>query len=336
MKSTALKARTGHGVVAVEGYGVRIAVQLIDASDGAQIWTHRFEDTLEDIFALQDAVALAVAGKVEPSIVSAEYNRVTAGTVRHTGCYDLYLRASASWVQDSRKAFELLEHAIELDPFFAPALALAAHLSRNFYLIEGYVEDRSPYRDKAINLARRALDVAGSDAIVLANVAVVLGPLEGDLDAALALVDRAISLNPGSAEVWIYSAELRVGADDARAIQDAETSMRLDPLSPIRGVQLFHLASALFSQRRFAEALVPLRELAQIHHAAMSCWALYFMAASLGHLGQIDAAREALARARILDPSKDPRNDSPMGLGKVGQQLFHDGIALAEGEAAKG
>ena len=62
----------------------------------------------------------------------------------------------------------------------------------------------------------------------------------------------------------------------------------------------------------------------------MSCWALYFMAASLGHLGQIDAAREALARARILDPSKDPRNDSPMGLGKVGQQLFHDGIALAE------
>src|SRR5579859_141041 len=42
---------------------VRITVQLIDASDGAQIWTQRFDDTLEDVFALQDKVALAAAGK---------------------------------------------------------------------------------------------------------------------------------------------------------------------------------------------------------------------------------------------------------------------------------
>ena len=322
------------GSVRKAGNRVRIAVQLIDAADGAQIWTQRFEDTLEDIFALQDQVALAVAGKVEPSIASAEYSRVTAGTVRHTGCHDLYLRATASWVQDSRKAFEHLERAIELDPYFAPALALAAHLCRNFYLVEGYVEDRDPYRDKAIKLARRALEVAGSDAIVLANVAVVLGALESDLDGALALVDRALSLNPGSADVWIYSAELRVFADDARAVQDAETSLRLDPLSPIRGVQLFHLASALFSQRRFADALTPLRELAQIRHAVMSSWVECLMAASLSHLGQNEAGREAIARTRILDPDWGLPSDLPMGLSKIGQQLVVEGIEALKASPA--
>ena len=55
------------GSVRKAGDRVRIAVQLIDAADGAQIWTDRFEDTLEDVFALQDRVALAVAGKIEPA-----------------------------------------------------------------------------------------------------------------------------------------------------------------------------------------------------------------------------------------------------------------------------
>jgi TolB-like protein len=322
------------GSVRKGGERVRIAVQLIDATDGTQIWAHRFDDTLEDIFELQDRIALSVAGKVEPSIISAEYDRVTAGAARHTGCHDLYLRAATSWVQDGPKALELLERAIELDPFFAPALALAAHLCRNFHLVEGFVEDRSGYREKAIKLAHQALAIAGSDAIVLANVAVVLGPLEGDLDAALTLVDRAISLNPGSADVWIYSAELRVLADDPRAVEDAETSLRLDPLSPIRGVQLFHLASALFSQRRFADTLSPLREIAQTGHAVLTPWVEMMMAASCGHLGHREAARDAIMRARVLKSDLDLRTDVPMGLGTVGQQLLRDGLALVEEKAS--
>lgn len=322
------------GSVRKGGERVRIAVQLIDATDGTQIWAHRFDDTLDDIFELQDRIALSVAGKVEPSIVSAEYSRVTAGAARHAGCHDLYLRATTSWVQDAPRALELLERAIELDPAFAPALALAAHLCRNFHLVEGFVEDRSGYREKAINLAHRALAIAGDDAFVLAHVAVVLGPLEGDLDAAIALVDRAISLNPGAADVWIYSAELRVAADDARAVEDAETSLRLDPLSPIRRVQLFHLASALISQQRFADSLMPLREIAQAGHAIMTPWAEVMIAASCGHLGHLEAARDAVTRARVFKSDLDLRTDVPMGLGTVGQQLLRDGLALVEEKAS--
>src|SRR5580658_406402 len=72
---------------------VRIAVRLVDASDGAQIWADRFEDTLEDVFALQDKVALGVAGAIEPTVRAAEIRRASKGPTENMGSYDLYLRA---------------------------------------------------------------------------------------------------------------------------------------------------------------------------------------------------------------------------------------------------
>ena len=56
---------------------VRIAVKLVDAIDGSQVWTDRFEDTLTDIFALQDRVALSVAGAIEPAIWQADSVRIS-------------------------------------------------------------------------------------------------------------------------------------------------------------------------------------------------------------------------------------------------------------------
>ena len=49
----------------------RIIIKLIDAGDGSLIWTERFEDTLEDVFALQDRVALRAAGTIEPTVQTA-------------------------------------------------------------------------------------------------------------------------------------------------------------------------------------------------------------------------------------------------------------------------
>jgi adenylate cyclase len=74
---------------------VRINVKLVDAADGAQIWGERFEDTIEDIFALQDKVALSVAGVLEPALREAEIKRVALRPPTHLGAYDLYLRAQA-------------------------------------------------------------------------------------------------------------------------------------------------------------------------------------------------------------------------------------------------
>ena len=84
------------GNVRKAGARVRISVQLIDAGDGAQVWADRFEDTLDDIFALQDAVALNVTAVIEPTVQTAEVRRAGKRPTDNMGSYDLYLEGKAS------------------------------------------------------------------------------------------------------------------------------------------------------------------------------------------------------------------------------------------------
>jgi len=53
------------------GNRVRISAQLIDATSGAHLWADRFDGLLEDVFELQDKVAISVAGVIEPTPVRA-------------------------------------------------------------------------------------------------------------------------------------------------------------------------------------------------------------------------------------------------------------------------
>jgi adenylate cyclase len=118
------------GSVRKAGVRVRIAVKLIDAADGAQVWADRFEDTLEDVFALQDRVALSVAGVIEPAVREADARRATARPTESIGSYDLALRGMARYRSfardDLRAGLDMLNRAIALDPSYGMALAMTA------------------------------------------------------------------------------------------------------------------------------------------------------------------------------------------------------------------
>ena len=73
------------GSVRKSGNRIRIAVQLADTADAAQIWADRFEGTLEDVFELQDQVALSVAGVIEPRVQEAEIQRASKRPTENMG-----------------------------------------------------------------------------------------------------------------------------------------------------------------------------------------------------------------------------------------------------------
>ncbi len=311
---------------------VRISARLIDATDDVQIWADRFEDTLEDVFAIQDRVALSVAGVIEPTIQGAEVRRAAARPTENMNSYELFLRATPLAQTLARdevfRAVDLLNQAIDLDPNFGLALSLAAlcHSSIAAYELSA---DPEFHRLNCRDLVKRALAADGDNPEVLARAANALGGVEESLQGPLALIDRSIGLNPGSAYGWFVSGRLRILAGQAdRAADDLETSMRLDPRSFFRRAhQLLCLGIARFEQGRFAEAAPLLRESLEMRPAPM---VLTVLASCLGHLGQAAAAREALARYRQqTDASvdgwsaqlRDPRH----------RRLFLDGIALAEG-----
>jgi len=318
------------GSVRRSGDLVRIALKLLDATDGSQIWAERYDGTLEDVFALQDRVALNVVGVIVPTVQNAEIRRASSRPTGNMGCYDLFLRAlalvSAYEKAEAFAALELLDRAIALDSRYAVAMALAAYTHAQV-VVSGWSDDPAHHRRLALDLARRAVQLADDDAEVLSWVTGAYLPLDEHFDDSIVLIDRSLALNPGSSLAWLMSGWLHAAAGDAdRAVEHFEMSMRLDPCSSDRGYQLSGIALARFGQGRYAEAAALLRESLQLQPTVSINQAL--LAACYGHMGEADAARASIASYRALS-SRELHDRVTLFRRPEHRKAYLDGIDLA-------
>ncbi len=72
---------------------MRVTAQLVDATSSVHVWADRYEGGLQDVFALQDEITLAVVGAIEPQLRLAELERTRSKPTDNLDAYDLYLRA---------------------------------------------------------------------------------------------------------------------------------------------------------------------------------------------------------------------------------------------------
>jgi adenylate cyclase len=125
---------------------------------------------LEDVFELQDRVAVSVSGVIEPALQAAEMRRSAARPTADLTAYDLYLRALATFFPITQgrvfEALALLEQAISIDRHYGPAVALAA-ICHMTLVRDGWAAEPETSRRKGIELARLALDVAEKDHVSL-------------------------------------------------------------------------------------------------------------------------------------------------------------------------
>jgi adenylate cyclase len=321
------------GSVRKGGNQVRITAQLIDAANGAHLWAGRFDGSLENVFELQDKVAISVAGVVEPTLQAAEFRRSAARPTNDITAYDLYLRAiapirSGEWEKERYlQALNLLEKAIERDPRYGSALALAAFCHEALHNA-GWANDASLDRREGLDLARRALRVADNDPEVLGLVARVLGYFGEDLAAAIALIDRALELNPSFALGWQWSGWLRLWAGQPDVgIGHFETSMRLDPLhgraGPYLGIGMGH-----FFARRFENAAATL--LLSLQEVPSWVPTYRFLASCYAHLGRLYDARETVAQLRTLTDEVVP--SATHWRNPEHRELYLSGLRLAAGD----
>ena len=148
------------GSVRRAGGRVRITGQLIDAATGAHLWADRFDGELADVFDLQDRVTASVVGVIAPRLEQAEIERAKRKPTESLDAYDYYLRGMAAFHRfspaDNAEALALFAKAVELDPDYAAAYAMAArcYLQRKGF---GWVADRDAgdRRDPAAGPARR-------------------------------------------------------------------------------------------------------------------------------------------------------------------------------------
>ena len=319
------------GSVRKAGNRVRITGQLIDAITGAHLWAEHFDGFLENVFELQDSVAISVCGVIEPALQAAEIRRSENRPTNDLAAYDLYLRSLAltfAWERSSViRAIDLLEQAIQRDPQYGPALALEAMCYQNLH-INGWSKAEDADCRLSVDLARRALRVAGDDPIVLSTAAHALGYFEENINPAIALIERALELNPSSATSWYRSGTLRLWAGQPElAIQHFETSLRLNPRRS--GPGLFGIGLGHFFARRFDKAAELLLQSMQ----ETPNWAptYRFLASCYAHMDRLDDGRKMVERLRSITPIVVP-SAAAHWRNPEDRALYFDGLRLAAGE----
>jgi TolB-like protein/class 3 adenylate cyclase len=321
------------GSVRKGGNRVRITAQLIEAETGAHLWADRFDGSLEDVFDLQDKVAVSVAGVIEPALQAAEVRRRADRPTSDITAYDLYLRALATYYPITKErlleALELLEQAIAVDRHCGPALSLAAMCWMRL-VREGWAEAPEIASRKAVDLARQALQVAGDDPGILANAAFALANFGEEIGAMMALVDRALALTPSFSRGWFLSGVLRLWAGHHDlAIEHAETALRLSPRERT-GTPLSLIGEANFFKHEFDTAASKLLQSIQENPGYPHSYRV--LAACYAHMGRLDEAREIIARLRFLTPRLVP--SAAQLRNPADRELFLSGLRAASGEAA--
>ena len=314
------------------GNRVRITAQLIEAETGAHLWADRFDGLLEDVFDLQDRVAINVAGVIEPALQAAEARRGASRATNDITAYDLYLRALATYYPITKgrliEALELLQQAIEVDRHCGPALSLAAMCHMRL-VREGWADEPKTAGRDAVDLARQALQVAGDDPGILANAAFVLANFGEDIGAMMALVDRALNLTPSFSRGWFLSGVLRLWASQPDvAIEHAEMALRLSPRERM-GTPLSLIGEAHFFKHEFAEAAAKLLQSIQENPGYPHSYRV--LAACYAQTGRLDEAREIIARLRVLTPDLVP--NAAQLRNPADRELFLSGLRLAVSEA---
>jgi serine/threonine protein kinase/Tfp pilus assembly protein PilF len=218
------------GSVRQSGSRLRVTAQLISVENGYQLWSHRWDRELADVFAVQDEIAQAIASTLKLRVEGDE-GGATSRT-QNLEAYDRYLKGTYLWGQ--RRAAEAiveLKAAVESDPDFGDAHTALA----DAWAVRGYYGGVPTW--EAWSRARAALDEAERIAPESAGVALTHGILEHYYGWNSARVEQycrlAIERNPKSADAWTWLA-IGYAASGRRkeAVEAGARGIELEPHHP--------------------------------------------------------------------------------------------------------
>lgn len=234
------------GSVRRAGNRIRVSAQLIAAADGSHLWSERYDRQMEDIFAVQDEIAAAIASelKLKFAPVHAARPRRQPGLKAYEA-YLRYLHYQWDFTPESlRRSRECLEQAIAIDPEFAlPYVGLADH-----HLASAQAGVRADEAmPRARELAERALQLDPD----LPEAHGMLGIVAGTYDLDWIEAERRFRLAtarepvPWHLRMWhCYFYLFPVGRAE-EALQEAERALEDDPLSQITSFALAAVSDGL-------------------------------------------------------------------------------------------
>ena len=243
------------GSVQKAGDKVRINAQLIEATSGHHLWAEHYNRDLKDLFALQDEIVQILVAQLAVKISTTEQARAMRKDTANLEAYD-YLQRGREYYRRitrsaNRKARQLFENALELDPNYASAYVGLGwtYFQRVSY---GWTEFADQSLQHALDLAHKALSLDESNASAH-RLAGHVYTFRAQYNLAINEIQQAININPNDADSyrnigWVL---LWSGKVD-EAIRNLEKSLRLDSSSV--GNPLLHLGMAYYLKGRYQDA----------------------------------------------------------------------------------
>jgi serine/threonine-protein kinase len=326
------------GSVRRDGERMRVTATLVQAADGRHLWSRTFQRPLTDVFAVQDEIAGAVVQALQVKLLGGRAPSSQHHRTASPEAYAQYLLGRQLAQEDrpsaSKEAVTAFQHALDLDPTYAPAwAALSQALFWGYANVDGTAEAMKRAGQEAMAAAEQAVTLAPELAEGYASRGFLRACLEWDWIGARSDLERAVALEPGSAEIrqrYARDVLAPIGLlEEASAA--AQQATRLDPLSNSAWSTLaaIHLAEGNLAETRraalrslalqprqdFAPTYLAMVELAEGHPeaalaAADQCeskvFALQVRAVALHAMGRAAEAQAVLDQMLLKHTADGP------------------------------
>jgi TolB-like protein/DNA-binding winged helix-turn-helix (wHTH) protein/Tfp pilus assembly protein PilF len=278
---------------------VRVTAQLIQASDQTHLWASDFDRDLSDVLKLQSDLALAISSKIALSLSPPARTRLAQAPPLNPEAHEAYLQGLHAWElrtkPGAQRAIAEFQHAIALDPNYAPAHAALARAYSLASVVGAMTTMES--MPKAKEAALRAIALDPSLSVGHSTLGFVKAHYEFDWPGAEHEYLRALDLNPNDAYAHMFysNSYLSPLGRHAEAIEEMQKAVAIDPFSA--PVQSFFGRTYIWA-RQYDKALAQFQKCAEmfpgfaIDHERMA--RLY------AFLGKFEEAIAEDSRARLL------------------------------------
>jgi len=245
------------GNIQRSGDRIRVTVQLVNVSEGASLWAHKFDEKFTDMFTVEDRVSEQVVDALTLKLTGEEAKRLRKPNTQVPAAYQAYLKGryylNKRTEQGFNRAIEFFNRAIDLDPDYALAYAMLAECYGALSSSEALGLAPKDAMPNAKRAALKALEL--DDALAEAHTSLGLVRLNYDWDwpAAESEFTRAIELNPHYAPTyhWFSHYFLTIGPLE-KSLEVTLKALEIDPLDP---EIILHLAYHYYCARDYDQAI---------------------------------------------------------------------------------
>ncbi|MFL2806585.1 MAG: adenylate/guanylate cyclase domain-containing protein [Paracoccaceae bacterium] len=301
------------GSVRKGGNKVRITAQLIDASSDKQLWSKRWDKSLDDVFEVQDEVSASIAAMVSPAVKGQEQVKLSSKKKVDSTAWDYYLRALAIYnnenrataFTDSDKVIDMCEKSISMQSDLSDPYVLACKaILNNIYNLDK-ATDRPQNEVKYHKYCQKAYDLDNNNPEAVVALSRSYN-LKRDYEKRLELAEKALELNPHhSGALFDYALAITSFGRFEEAMKCIERSIELNPVEK-KSID-YMVVMTLIGLKQFDKTIELIDEMARDGRGGVG--QIGFKVACLAHLGELDKAKNLLVEYLAQRPQVKNLND---------------------------